>query len=131
MSAFRTPLKIVRGLGSAREGTHHWWMQRVTAMALAPLSVWFLWFVICNKDGDYAALSAAVGQPLNAVLLLAFIWALFHHAYLGLQVVIEDYVHPGALEITLMVLIRFAAILAVLMSSIAILRLVFIAVERT
>ncbi len=131
MSAFRTPLKIVHGLGSAREGANHWWMQRVTAMALAPLSVWFLWFAIANKGGDYAALSSAVGQPLNAVLLLAFIWALFHHAYLGLQVVIEDYVHPRALEITLMVLIRFGAILAVLSSSIAILRLVFIAVERT
>jgi succinate dehydrogenase / fumarate reductase, membrane anchor subunit len=131
MTAFRTPLKQVRGLGSAREGTGHWWAQRVTAMALAPLSVWFLWFVSAQHGHDYASVSAAVGQPLTALLLIFFIVSLFHHAYLGMQVVIEDYVHPRALEITLMVLIRFGAVLATLAATIAILRLVFIAVERT
>lgn len=131
MTAFRTPLKVVRGLGSAREGTGHWWGQRVTAMALAPLSVWFLWFAVTLSGSDYTLISAAVGHPVNAVLLTAFLWSLFYHAYLGLQVVIEDYVHPRSLEITLMVLIRFGAVLAVLASTIAILRLVFMAVERT
>lgn len=131
MTAFRTPLKVVRGLGSARDGTSHWWGQRVTAMALAPLSVWFLWFLGTLPGGDYATVSTALGQPLNAVLMLAFIGSLFYHAYLGLQVVIEDYVHPRALEITLLVLIRFGAVLAVLSATIAILRLIFLAAPRT
>jgi succinate dehydrogenase / fumarate reductase membrane anchor subunit len=131
MTAFRTPLKVVRGLGSAREGTGHWWGQRVSALALAPLSIWFLWFTSTLPDAGHAAVSAALGHPLNAVLMLAFVYSLFYHAYLGLQVVIEDYVHPRSLEITLMVLIRFAAVLAVLSTTIAILRLVFIVAERT
>jgi succinate dehydrogenase / fumarate reductase, membrane anchor subunit len=131
MTAFRTPLKEVRGLGSAREGTGHWWGQRVTAIALAPLSLWFVWFAVAHSGADHGALSLAVGQPLNAVLLLAFVSSLFYHAYLGLQVVIEDYVHPRALEITLMVLIRFGSVLAVLAAAVAILRLVFLAVERS
>ncbi|MBK9656286.1 MAG: succinate dehydrogenase, hydrophobic membrane anchor protein [Rhodanobacteraceae bacterium] len=131
MTAFRTPLKVVRGLGSAREGTGHWWGQRVTAMALAPLSIWFLWFLAMLPGADHATVSAALGQPLSALLMLAFVFTLFYHAYLGLQVVIEDYVHPRALEITLMVLIRFAAVLAVLSTAIAILRLIFIAAPRT
>ncbi len=131
MTEFRTPLKVVRGLGSAREGTGHWWGQRVTAMALAPLSIWFLWFLATLPGSDHATVSVALGQPLNAVLMLAFVCALFYHAYLGLQVVIEDYVHPRALEITLMVLIRFAAVLAVLSTTLAILRLIFIAAPRT
>jgi succinate dehydrogenase / fumarate reductase membrane anchor subunit len=131
MTAFRTPLKVVRGLGSAREGTGHWWSQRVTAIALAPLSLWFLWFVATLPGSDQAVVGAALGHPLNAVLMLAFITSMFYHAYLGLQVVIEDYVHPRALEVTLMVLIRFGAVLAVLASTIAILRLIILAAPRT
>ncbi|HWS26970.1 MAG TPA: succinate dehydrogenase, hydrophobic membrane anchor protein [Xanthomonadales bacterium] len=131
MTAFRTPLKVVRGLGSAREGTGHWWVQRVTAIALAPLSLWFLWFLATLPSSDQAVVGAALGHPLNALLMLSFITAMFYHAYLGLQVVIEDYVHPRALEITLMVLIRFGAVLAVLSATIAILRLVFTAAPLT
>ena len=131
MTAFRTPLKVVRGLGSAREGTGHWWVQRVTAIALAPLSLWFLWFLATLPSSDQAVVGAALGHPLNALLMLSFITAMFDHAYLGLQVVIEDYVHPRALEITLMVLIRFGAVLAVLSATIAILRLVFTAAPLT
>lgn len=86
---------------------------------------------MAHSGADYSSLSTAVGQPINAVLLLAFVSSMFYHAYLGLQVVIEDYVHPRALEITLMVLIRFGAVLAVLAAAIAILRLVFLAVERS
>jgi len=131
MTAFRTPLKVVRGLGSAREGTGHWWAQRVTALALAPLSLWFLWFVATLPCSDALVVGTALGHPLNALLMLAFVFSLFYHAYLGLQVVIEDYVHPRALEITLLVLIRFGAVLAVLATTIAILRLVLIVAERT
>ena len=82
-------------------------------------------------SSDQAVVGAALGHPLNALLMLSFITAMFYHAYLGLQVVIEDYVHPRALEITLMVLIRFGAVLAVLSATIAILRLVFTAAPLT
>lgn len=131
MTTFRTSLKQVSGLGSAQDGVGHWWGQRVSAIALMPLSVWFVWFALANRNSDYNALTAAVGHPLNAVLLVALLSAIFYHAYLGLQVVIEDYVHPRALEVTLMVSIRFAAVLAVLSAAIAVLRLVFLAVERS
>jgi succinate dehydrogenase / fumarate reductase membrane anchor subunit len=131
MTALRTPLKVVRGLGSAREGTGHWWGQRLSAMALAPLSVWFLWFVATMTGSDHELVRATVAHPVNAVLLLAFVWTLFYHAYLGLQVVMEDYVHPRALEITLLVLIRFGSVVAVLAATVAILRMVFTVVERS
>lgn len=123
MSAFRTPLKQVRGLGSPREGVSHWWAQRVSAIALAPLSLWFVWLAASLTGADYLTVRAAFAQPLNAVLTIAFLWSVFHHGQLGLQVVIEDYIHHRGLEITLMVLIRFLAFLVPLAASIAVLRL--------
>ncbi len=125
MNQFRTPLKDVRGLGSAREGVGHWWAQRLTAIALAPLSIWFLWQMCSLAGADYATVRATLRQPLHAVPLLLFIWALFHHGQLGLQVVIEDYVHHRASEITLLILVKFLALLAGLTATIAVLLLIF------
>jgi len=125
MSEFRTPLKAVGGLGSAREGVGHWWAQRLTAIALAPLSIWFLWQMSALAGADYATIRATLGQPLYAVPLLLFIWALFYHGQLGLQVVIEDYVHHRPTEIVLLVLVKFLALVAGLTATIAILLLIF------
>lgn len=129
MSAFRTELKRVRGHGSAGEGTHHWWMQRVTAIALAPLSIWFLSFVAATKGADYMSIRYAIAQPAPAALMLAYLWAILHHAYLGLQIVIEDYIHVRVLEIGLLVAIRLLFILAALTATVAVLRLVFFGAE--
>lgn len=129
MSEFRTPLKTVRGHGSAREGSGHWWMQRVSAVALVPLSVWFLSFAAAVNGADYLAVRYAIAQPLTAALLLAFIWAMFYHAYLGLQVVIEDYIHQRVLEVGLLVVIRLTFALAVMAGTVAVMRLVFLAAE--
>ncbi|MGA9334286.1 MAG: succinate dehydrogenase, hydrophobic membrane anchor protein [Rudaea sp.] len=107
----RTPLKRVRGLGSAKSGTHHFIVQRVTAIALIPLVVWAIWLALMLVRADYAQAHALVHQPCNALLMVVFIIAVFWHAQLGVQVVIEDYVHTHWLALTSQVLVRFACVL--------------------
>ena len=91
--SLRTPLGRVRGLGSAKEGTAHWWAQRLTAIALVPLVLWFAVSLIVLAGADHATVAAWLRDPVAAVLMLLLILAGFHHAQLGMQVVIEDYVH--------------------------------------
>ena len=94
---YRTPLKQVRGLGSAKEGTQHFFVQRMTALALIVLACWFLYFVVGLMQADYLTATDAVARPWNATLLIALLAAMFWHAQLGMQVVIEDYVHTPLL----------------------------------
>ncbi len=122
MKNFRTPLNQVRGLGSAKEGTHHWWLQRLTAVALVPLSIWFVASLISMSDADYVSVVMWLSSPLVTVLLLCLIWALFHHAQLGVQVVLEDYVHAEWLKIASIVTVKFAAVVLGLASAIAVLK---------
>ncbi len=116
--SLRDPLARVRGLGSAKSGVAHWWVQRLTAMTLLPLTIWFVFIVLSGLHSDYAAAQAIVAQPLNALLLITFVIALFWHAQLGLQVVIEDYVHTHWLELALQIKVKiicgFLALAAVL-----------------
>ena len=123
MSQLRTPLKQVRGLGSARGGTHHFIVQRITAVALVPLSLWFVWLAVSLAQLDYAGARALVGQPVNAVLLLSFILAAFWHAQLGVQVVIEDYVHTPVLEISAQIAVKFLCALGALACILAVVRI--------
>lgn len=123
MSELRTPMKTALGLGSARHGVHHFIVQRVTALALALLVLWFVWLVLSAMHADYATARALVAQPLNAVLLLAFVVAIFWHAQLGLQVVIEDYVHTRWLEWLLQVAIKFVCFLGAAICVLSILRI--------
>lgn len=120
----RHPVAIARGLGSAKDGTGHWWNQRVTAVALALLTPWFIWFAVGLTGADQWAVRDAIARPVNASLLLAFVLSLFWHARLGLQVVVEDYVH-GWPEIALQLAIKFACALAAIVSVVAIGRIVF------
>ena len=122
--SLRDPLAQARGLGSAKDGLRHWWVQRLTAVALMLLVPWFVYLALGLIGADQFSVRATIGQPLNATLMLAFVFALFWHAQLGLQVVVEDYVH-GWLEIALQILIKFACALAALASAIAIGRLAF------
>lgn len=122
MKKFRTPLNQVRGLGSAKDGTHHWWLQRLTAVALVPLSIWFVASLISMSNADYFSVVAWLSSPLVTVLLLCLIWALFHHAQLGVQVVLEDYVHAEWLKIASIVAVKFAAVVLGLASAIAVLK---------
>jgi succinate dehydrogenase / fumarate reductase, membrane anchor subunit len=95
----QTPLARARGLGSAHHGTGHWIVQRVTAIALIPLVLWLAWSVITLAGADYDTFTAWLAWPLNAVGMILFIIASFYHAALGLQVIIEDYVHCECLKI--------------------------------
>jgi succinate dehydrogenase / fumarate reductase membrane anchor subunit len=119
----RHPLKRARGLGSSQSGVGHWWTQRTTAAALIVLGIWFVAVVLGLLHGDYATARAAVAKPWNAVLLIAFLVSMFWHAVLGLQVVVEDYVHTRWKEVSLLVLIKFIAVLCVLGGTLAVLRI--------
>jgi succinate dehydrogenase / fumarate reductase membrane anchor subunit len=119
----RTPLKRVRGLGAARNGTHHFIVQRLTSIALVPLAIWFVCLSASLLRLDYVAARALVAQPGNAVLMIVFVIALFWHAQLGLQVVIEDYVHTRWMEFTLQIAVKFAAVVAAVAGVLAVLRI--------
>ncbi len=117
----RAPLKNVRGLGSAKSGVRHWWLQRVTAVALIPLTIWFLWLLAELVHADFPAVLAAIAQPVHAFFLIVLAVCLFWHGALGLQVIIEDYVHTRWLEITLQIALRFGAWLGALACVLAVL----------
>ena len=105
----RSPLGRARGLGSAKEGVAHWWAQRLTAVALVPLIIWFVASICAMTGADYAAVREWVASPIVSILLVLLTIAVFHHAQLGLQVVIEDYVHREGCKIASIVLVKFAA----------------------
>ncbi len=123
MSKFRTPLKNVRGLGAAKTGTEHFVMQRLTATALVPLTIWFLVFVLSLINADYVTAADAVSKPWNAVLLVGFLVAMFWHAQLGLQVVLEDYIHNSLLALALQTTVKFIAVLGAIVSVFAVARI--------
>ena len=118
----RTPLARARGLGSAKEGVHHWWAQRLTAIALIPLVVWFAISLVMLSGADYPVVRAWLGAPLVMVLMILTIGIGLHHAQLRLQVVWEDYT-AGAVRVVMIVLTRFLAVLFGLGAIVAILRI--------
>jgi succinate dehydrogenase membrane anchor subunit len=124
-SDLRTPLSRARGLGSAKEGVHHFWAQRITAVALIPLVVWFAISLIMMSGADYAVVRAWIGSPAVIVLLTLTIVIGLHHGQLGMQVVIEDYVHNDGMKLALIVLMRFIAVFFGLAAIVAILRIGF------
>lgn len=119
----RNPLKNARGLGSAKDGTGHFIAQRITAIALVFLALYVLWLVVSLAGHDYGTVRAAVARPFNAVALVAFLIALFWHAQLGLQVIIEDYVHAHGLAIAAQLAVRFVCALAAIASVLAVVRI--------
>lgn len=120
----RDPIATARGLGSAKDGVSHWWLQRLTAIALALLTPWFIWFVVRQVGADQGQVRAAIASPVTASLLLSYVIALMWHARLGLQVVIEDYIH-GWLEVALQIAIKLVFAFATVAAAIAIGRIVF------
>ncbi|QDH70191.1 succinate dehydrogenase, hydrophobic membrane anchor protein [Marilutibacter alkalisoli] len=119
----RNPLKTARGLGSAKDGTHHFIVQRITAVALVFLGLYVLGLLVHLAGADYATVRAAVANPCNAVILVAFLLSMFWHAQLGLQVVIEDYVHTPGLAVASQLAIRFICALAAIASVLAVIRI--------
>ena len=120
----QNPLARARGAGSSGGGSHHWRAQRYSALILLLLAGWLLWLGVSLAGADYATASAAFASPVNAGMAILLAGALFYHTQLGLQVVIEDYVHIAALEFALLIFVRFACLVAFLISAIAALKLV-------
>ncbi|HKY94966.1 MAG TPA: succinate dehydrogenase, hydrophobic membrane anchor protein [Kiloniellales bacterium] len=102
----RSDLARARGLGSAKEGVQHWWLQRLTALALVPLSLWFVASVVCLAGATRAELVDWLSSPFSAGLLLLCLLATFWHGLLGLQVVIEDYVHSEGAKLVWLLAIK-------------------------
>lgn len=123
--SFRTPVKQARGLGSARSGVGHWWVQRVTAIALIPLGVWFAGSLIALLSADYATVTAWLTLPYNAVLTALLVIVMFHHSWLGVQVVIEDYVHAEGIKIASLLIIKFIHVLLAAYGVFVVLRVAF------
>jgi len=123
MSRYRTPLKNVRGLGAAKTGTEHFVHQRLTATALVALSLWFLVFVLSLVGADYVTASEAIAKPWNVVLVVGFLVAMFWHAQLGLQIVLEDYIHNSLVALALQTLVKFIAVLGAIVSIFAVVRI--------
>ena len=121
--SLRTPLGRVLGLGTAKDGTSHWWGQRVSAVALLLLGLWFAWWMAVTPDFSHAAVVAEIGRPINSILLLLLAVTLAYHSYLGIQVVIEDYVHAPGLKVATLLFSRFAHILLVAAAVFAILKI--------
>jgi succinate dehydrogenase / fumarate reductase membrane anchor subunit len=119
----RSQLGRVRGLGAARAGVEHWWRARVAAIALVPLSLWFVVSVLSMLGADQVVVAAWVGHPLNAVLLLALVVMTFHHTALGLQVVYEDYIDSTGLRTAVTLATNGSCLLLGLMAVLAVLKL--------
>lgn len=120
----RTPLSRVEGLGAAHDGVRHFWRQRVTAVALAPLAVWFAWFAFSQIGADRSAAVAFLKLPFNAVPMGLFVVIAAIHMALGLQVVIEDYIHHEGHRIALLLLNQFFAWIVAAASLFALVKIV-------
>ncbi len=121
----RSALGRVRGLGSAKEGVAHWWAQRLTSVALVPLILWFVASLVGLIGADHAVFTAWLRQPLNAILMTLLLAAGFYHLLLGLQVVIEDYVHHEPVKIASLIVLKFAVALLALLGIFSVLKIAF------
>ena len=120
--SLRSPLGRARGLGSAKDGTHHWWAQRVYAVALVPLTLWFVFSVVGLAGASQAQVQAWMASPLNTALLVLLVFTTFHHLLLGLQTVIEDYMRAEGWKLVLQMSMRFIAVLFGMAGILAVLR---------
>jgi succinate dehydrogenase / fumarate reductase membrane anchor subunit len=124
-SKLRTPLARVRGLGSARSGTEHFWRQRLTAVANIPLTIAFVLIVVSLLGRNHAAAQQILGSPLVAIVILLFIGSVTYHMRIGMQVVIEDYVHGEIARLSLVMLNTFFTVVVGLAAAYAIFKLSF------
>ena len=122
--SMRSPLGHAIGLGSAKDGVEHWWLQRITAIALVPLTVWFAASIIVHMGDDYVTLIAWLRTPIATILMVLLLTGLFYHTALGLQVVIEDYIHSG-IKIPALIGMRFGCFGLAVAGILATLRIAF------
>ncbi len=125
VKVMRSQLGQVRGLGSAKAGADHWWTERLTSIALIPMTLWFIYSALHLAGMPRAAVAHWAGNPINATILVAMLLTVFRHMQLALQVVVDDYIHKAPVHLTLSLLIKAATALLALMGVIATLRLAF------
>lgn len=118
--SLRSPLSKAVGLGSAKHGFSHWWWQRVSAIALIPLSLWFVYYVVMLLGADYSTAQAWLSSPINATIMLLFVLAALFHGQTGIQVVIEDYIHAKWLNLTLLLSVKFASVVLAMYATISV-----------
>ena len=123
--ALRSDLGRVRGLGSAKDGTSHWWAQRITAVALLPLSIWLVFSLISLVGVDRDGFKVWLDSPGSFVLMILFLIALFYHMQLGLQVVIEDYLHNERNKVILLISNKLLAVFCIVSSIAALMKIAF------
>jgi succinate dehydrogenase membrane anchor subunit len=123
--SLRSPIGRVLGLGAAKEGVSHWWSQRVTSVALLLLGLWFVASLLRMPGFGYEVVITWIALPVNSVLLLLLIGSLVYHSHLGVQVVVEDYVHHHGLKIATMMLLTFAHVAVAALAIFAVLRIAF------
>ena len=123
--SFRSPLSKAKGLGSAKEGVGHWWMQRITAVALVPLCLWLVFAIALLGKADYDTMIGWLQRPLVSILLILMILPLFYHAALGIQVVAEDYLPVKWQRLLVIMVVNFICITASVISIFAILKIAF------
>jgi succinate dehydrogenase / fumarate reductase, membrane anchor subunit len=123
--SLRSPLGRVLGLGSAKEGVAHWWAQRVSAVALIPLTLWFFFSLLALPDLEFDTVKTWLGLPLSGFLAVLLVAVLFYHSYLGTMVIVEDYVHATGVKLLSLLALRFLYVLAGGAAVFAILRVAF------
>ena len=123
--SLRSPLGRVLGMGSAKEGVAHWWAQRVSAVALIPLTLWFFFSLLALPDLQFDTVKIWLGLPISSLLAVLLVTVLFYHSYLGTSVIVEDYVHAGGVKLLWLLALRFLYVLAGAAAVFAILRVAF------
>ncbi|HEY8127540.1 MAG TPA: succinate dehydrogenase, hydrophobic membrane anchor protein [Hyphomicrobium sp.] len=123
MRDLRQPLARAQGLGSARSGSRHWWLQRVAALALTPLTIWFVLSFTALISADHQTYSRWISSPLNATLMIALLAVLFYHMALGLQVIAEDYLHVDRTKLLVVISIQLGSLGLAIASIVAIIRM--------
>ena len=121
--SFKSPLGKAIGLGSAKHGFSHWWLQRVSAVALIPLCLWFIYSIVGLVQADYQSAVGFFDSPIQASLMIIFILVLIYHAQTGLQVVIEDYIHKKLPNLVLLYGVKFLSVLLAVVAVVSIFRI--------
>ena len=127
VQVMRSHLGRARGMGAAKSGIHHWWVERVTAIALVPLTVWFIYAVLHLLGSDQVRVRHFMANPLNTTLMLATVVMTFHHMQLGLQVIMEDYIDSQKWQAIAILLNKAVAVFLGLLCAVSILRMAFAA----
>jgi succinate dehydrogenase / fumarate reductase membrane anchor subunit len=125
MKSLRSPLGVVSGLGSAKGGAHHWWLQRLTSIALVPLTIWFAVSILSLPSLDHVTVTAWMAQSWTALLLIVLVLVATYHSQLGVRVVIEDYVHNTGMKTLTLVTVTFTHALLAVAGVFAILKVAF------